>query len=430
MKVTHKKTEDGGLRIEAIATPGEVEDAYIMAHIAFARQMNLQPEKDKTVAQVVEEKMGIKDLDSIVTPQAVEYLLPFALDKKNTIPAYPPQPVSPAPMKRGAEYRFTLDVAEKPEYELKSYDPVAITVPPFEIDEAEVEAQLAQMAEQSAEYVTDDPHPVRSGDSVLLAMETFEDGKPLPGLTTDSRTYTTGGGFMPDGFDENIIGMEPGQTKTFTFSGPSVDENGKEIEQIVECTATVKEIQKRIIPAITDAWVEKNMPMMNGVEALKNAIRERITAARSSEYENFKRQLAVSELAKRFEGKIDDPVYEAMQQNILNNLRAQLNQQNIPFEQFVEQNGGEQQFSMSLMMQTRQSLTEGYSLDAVFRHEKMTLTEADILDVCKELNPQQPEVIKEQMEKTGRGYALRETASRLKASKWLVEQAAITVQAN
>lgn len=430
MKVTHKKTDDGGLRIEAIATPGEVEDAFIMAHIAFARQMNLQPEKDKTVAQVVEEKMGIKDLDSIVMPQAIECLVPFALDKKNTIPAYPPKTNSPAPMRHGAEYKFTLDVTLKPEYELKSYDPVSITVPPFTIDEAEVEAQLVQMAENSAEYVADDPHPVKSGDSVLLSMETFEDGKPLPGLTTDSRTYTTGGGYMPDGFDENIIGMEVGETKTFTFTGPSIDENGKEIEQVVECTATVKEIQKRIIPAITDAWVEKNMPMMNGVEALKGAIRERITAARSAEYENFKRQLAVSELAKRFEGKIADPVYEAMQQSILNNLRTQLKQQNIPFEQFVEQNGGEQQFSMSMMMQTRQNLVESYSLDAVFRHEKMTLSDSDIFDACKEMNPQQPEMVKEQMEKTGWGYALRETASRLKASKWLVEQASITVQAD
>ncbi len=159
-------------------------------------------------------------------------------------------------------------------------------------------------------------------------------------------------------------------------------------------------------------------------------IRERITAARSAEYENFKRQLAVSELAKRFEGKIADPVYEAMQQSILNNLRTQLKQQNIPFEQFVEQNGGEQQFSMSMMMQTRQNLVESYSLDAVFRHEKMTLSDSDIFDACKEMNPQQPEMVKEQMEKTGWGYALRETASRLKASKWLVEQAAITVQAD
>ena len=45
-------------------------------------------------------------------------------------------------------------------------------------------------------------------DSCLLAMESYENGEKLPGLTTDARTYSAGAGLMPDGFDENIIGMD------------------------------------------------------------------------------------------------------------------------------------------------------------------------------------------------------------------------------
>ena len=74
MKVTQKKLGDGMVRLEAHATAEEVNNALQAAHISFASAMGLQPEQGKTVAQVAEERMGIKNLDSIVEASAVEAL--------------------------------------------------------------------------------------------------------------------------------------------------------------------------------------------------------------------------------------------------------------------------------------------------------------------------------------------------------------------
>lgn len=428
MKVTQKKLDDGKLLLTAVASKDEVSRALTASHIAFAQQMGLRPEKDKTVAMVAEEKMGIKDLDSIVEPQAIEYLVPFAIDKKGLTPAYPPKPSPKMRLKRGEEFTFELEVAPKPDYELTSYDPVEITIPALELDESEVEKQLAQLAERYVEYVTDDPHPVHKGDSCLLALEAYENGEKLNGLTTDARPYTTGAGLMPDGFDEAIIGMDVGETKTFTFEGPSLDDDGNEITQTIECTATVKEIQKRVIPTINDEWVKKNMPMYKDAEALRKNIADSLAAQQKQEYEEYKRQVAAAELAKRFEGRIDDPVYEAMSQSLMNNLRMQLAQQNIKYEDFVQQQGGEQQFNMMMMMNTRQMLVQGYALDAVFRHENLVLSDEDLEDTVMSMNPQNPRGARQQMEESGRGFALREAAERMKANKWIVEHAIIHVQ--
>ena len=78
-----------------------------------------------------------------------------------------------------------------------------------------------------------------------------------------------------------------------------------------------------------------------------------------------------------------------MQQNLMSNLRMQLQQQNMTYEQFIEQQGGEQQFNMMMMMQTREMLVQGYALDALFRHEKMVLTDEDIEAACRSMSPQQ-----------------------------------------
>ncbi|MEF9841819.1 MAG: trigger factor [Raoultibacter sp.] len=426
MKVTQKKVDNDKIILEAVATSQEVNDAFDLAAVGFARQMGIFPEQGKLLVKSIEEKLGVKDVDAIVEPQVAEFLVPFAIEKKNLTPAFPPTPVAKSPLRRGAEYIFTLEVTPRPEYELSSYDPVAITAAPFAIDQAEVDAELAHVADSYAEYAADKPHPVAAGDSCLIAIDAKLNGEPMEGLNTDGRTYTTNAQLMPEDFEKNVIGMDVGQTKTFSFEAPSFENEG-ELDTI-ECTVTVKEIQKKVIPAITDEWVTKNLPMFKDVESLKNNIENRIKEVRGEEYDMYQQSLAMGALSTRFEGRISDPIYEAMQKNQMEQLRAQIQQQGMTFEQFIEQQGGEQQFNMMMMMQVRQTLVQGYALDALFRHEKMSINDEDILATCKVMNPQQPETLKEEMAKTGRMFALREIAERQKASRWLLDHATVTIE--
>ena len=428
MKVTQKKLDDGRVALSAAASTAEVSNALNQAHFMFAQQMGLRPEQGKTVAQVAEERMGVRDLDSVVQGQALEYLVPFAIDKTGIMPAFPPEPQPKSQLRRGQTFQFEMTLTPKPTYELSSYDPVEIAIAPMVVDDAEVDAQMAQIAQRYIEYVADDPRPVGKGDSCLLALESYENGEKLPGLTTEARTYTTGAGFMPDGFDENIIGMNVGETKTFTFEGPGVDDEGNEVSEVITCTATVKEIQKEVVPTIDDEWVKKYMPMYRDAAAMREGIYENLRKQRSGEYEEYKRNLAAGELAKRFSGHIADEVYEAMSRNLMNNLRQQVAQQNMKFEDFIQQQGGEQQFNMMMMMQTRQMLVQGYALDALFNHQKLAVGDEDVDEACRSMNPQNPKGVRQQMEETGRGFALREAAERIKASKWLVDHAKITVR--
>ena len=76
----------------------------------------------KHVGQCCQEQLGIKNLDSLVEKDAVELLPPFALDEKEIIPAWPPKPIIDGALKRGATFRFVINVTTKPQYELTSYD--------------------------------------------------------------------------------------------------------------------------------------------------------------------------------------------------------------------------------------------------------------------------------------------------------------------
>lgn len=431
MKITQKKLDGGKVLVSAVASTAEVAKALNAAHLAFAQQMSLRPEKGKTVAQVAEERMGIRDLDSVVTAQAQEALMPFAVDKTGIVPAFPPTVDPKSRLKRGQTFQFEVTVTPKPDYELTSYDPVSITVPPLVIDPAEVDAQIEQMANGYAEYVADDPHPVEKGDAVKIAMKAFRaNGEEVGPLATEGRTYVTGKGYMPDGFDENVVGMDVGETKTFSFEAPDIDADGKEVTASFTTTVTVLEIQKTVTPTIDDAWVKKYMPFYKDLADMRRSIEESLAKQRTKEHEDLKRQAAAAQAAARFQGSIADEVYEAMTRSLMTNLRADVARQGMKFEDFVEQQGGEQQFNMMMMLHTREMLVQGYALDAVFRHQGLVITDEDITEACAEMGNGQadPKMIRSQLEDSGRGFVLREAAERLRANKWLVEHAIVTEQ--
>ena len=183
-----------------------------------------------------------------------------------------------------------------------------------------------------------------------------------------------------------------------------------------------------MIPEIDDEFVAKNMPMVRDAKALRGSVAERLRAQAANEYNEMKLSMAAEELGRRFKGRIADEVYEAMRETLLTNIKMSLAQQGVQFDQFVQAQGGEQQFGMMLMVQARQMLVSGYALDAVFRHENMELTDEDILASCRAMNPSDPESVRRQMEGNGQGFVLRETAERLKANRWLLEHAQVVEQ--
>lgn len=430
MKIKEKKLPEGRIRLDVRASAKEVDDAFASAYLQFVNGAGLRPEKGKTVNQVVEEKLGIKDLDAVVRESALECLIPYAIDRSGLVPAFPPAVEDATPLRRGAEASFSLELLPKPSYVLSSYEPVSITVPPFEVDETLVERQLEELAKRSTTYTrAAEQREVRSGDAVLLEMESYENGKRNAGLSSAARTYVTGQGYMPQGFDEQIVGMKPGETKTFTFEGPDVDMNGNETTTTVETTATVIELQVECIPAITNSWLAANMPMFKSVDELKADIRKSLESQSREAYDAQCRQLCIYELEDRFEGRIPDEAYEAMRDNIMRELDQQLAKQGIAYKDYVEQMGGQQQFSMMVMVQCREQLVQGYVLDSVFEHEKLVLEDEDYLKAARELNPQgDPAQTRAQLESTGRRFVLRETAQRRKAADHVLAHATVTIK--
>lgn len=420
MKVI-KHEKDGKILVEATASAQEVSFAFELAVRGFANKMGIAEVPGKPLGQAVTELLGVADLDSIVAAQAEELLVPMAIDKTGIDPAYQPPAKSSDRIVNGQEHSFSITLTPKPAFELSSYESVEITLPQYTEPQSLVNQQLRQIQESYAEYVPDDPRKVEQGDAMLLALEAVCDGKRIDGLSTEGRTYQMGMGLMPQVFEDALLGMNVGETKTFSI--PADEQGNGEIE----CTVTVKEMQRRVIREIDDSFVASYLPHFPSAEALHNSIRESVLSEHKQRYEDMKVAIATTELAKRFQGAISDDIYEATRDNVVGNLRLQLDQQGIPFDQFVQQQGGPESFGMMAMLQARQVLKEGYALDAFARHEHLEVDDVAVNEVCAGMDPANPAEMRRMMERGGLGYSLREAALRLKAGRLVAERAIVHI---
>jgi len=306
MRVTEKKLADGVIKLDCEATAIEVNNALKEAGEAFALSMGVRPEPGKSIEQLCQEQLGIADLDKIVEMNAIEVLVPRALDRRNLVPAFPPKATPSVKFERGKKFSFALNVTVKPTYELTSYEPVEITVAPFVFDESPINQQLEEIAKNSVTYVATDAKPLTAGDACSIAMKCFDDGEEIKALTCEDRTYIMGRGYMPAGFDEELLGMEPGQTKEFTLEVPAdetavllADQAGKPVNFEVTCTV----VKKKAAPEVTDEWAKDTMGF-ESVADMRERIAESLNMQKGAMMPRIKENAIMTKLLERIDAEV------------------------------------------------------------------------------------------------------------------------------
>ncbi|MCL1846972.1 MAG: hypothetical protein FWF91_03285 [Coriobacteriia bacterium] len=431
MRIKRSETPEGKIELQITAPADKVSEAirFMEFQLAYQNGIDIQNTKDLTFAVIA--KVGEAYYHSFLDFEVMRYLAPFAVTQEKLAIIGNPQVESTGKnIEPGKELSFRAVVIPKPIYEIEDYSPVKIRVPKPEISEADIDRQLLKMAEEYTKYEKDEDHPVQDGNDILFGIKTCDSkGEEITQLSAERRAYTVGQNYIPGGFDAQLTGMDVGETKTFDITSKDflrVESEDPEATETYTFTVTILEIQKRVIPAITDSWVEKNIPNLSTVPELREEIRKQGLLYREQELGNMKSYLAASEFARRFKGSIADELYELTREDIMSNMQQALQAQGKSLRDFIqEQGGGDQQFSMQLMMQTREVLTQGFSLDALARHLKLEVTDQDIEDTFHAMAPGYERQARMEFEMTGRMYQIEEGALRNKANKWLVENAEI-----
>ncbi len=315
------------------------------------------------------------------------------------------------------DFVYTIEFQLRPSCELTSYDPVEIEMPPAEVTEGEIDAQVEMLLGYHASF-DDADRPVAEGDYVTVDIENVKNAEALAG---EGRMVVIGSGSLPAAFDEGVTGMAKDETKEISWT-PEVE--GAE-EAAVK--VTVKGIKERTLPELTDELAKEAFGF-DDIAAMRDAVKIELDADKTSKLPGIKENRAVAKLAERLDlEKVDEDYEQSVFSELGQNFLQSLAGRGMSLDTWLQMsNMSTEAFLADLHRQADDVARESLALDALARKLEIEVTDEDVDAEFARAGVEDPEASKAAFVAEGRIPAIRDSIRRSKACDWLVETAVVT----
>ena len=182
--------------------------------------------------------------------------------------------------------KFSAIVEVSPEFSIDGYRNLQLRKESFEVSDEEIEEKLQELREHNAYLETvESPPPVKEDDFVVIDFETNIDGKISKELSSSDFSLEIGKNIIHKDFDTHMLGMTPGEEKTFKIVYPPETPNRELAGKEVEFKVTLKEVKEKILPELDDEFA-KDLGPFSDLEEVREKVREELTEAKKARSEN------------------------------------------------------------------------------------------------------------------------------------------------
>jgi trigger factor len=357
----------------------------------------------KAPLPVVEATVG----PETVRKEAIDEVLPRAvseiLEAEELRPAVNPDLVSldEADGKVEVEVRVTL----WPKVELPEYKGRKIEVTNPEVSDEELQAQIERMLEQFA-TVEEVDREAGEGDYVSIDIEATLDGEVIEGTTAADLLYEVGSGLLIEGMDSHLLGASAGDEIIFESELP--EGFGERAGELATFTVKVNEVKERVLPDLTDEWVEENTEFET-VEELRAALKDQLEEAKLQAVSREFADKAVETLREQVEVDIPEALIRTEMDSQLHRFVHRLEEYDLGLDDYFQSSGiTEEAFVADLRSQAEISLRTRLVLEAVADAEGIEVTAEDVIRLVQALAVQSedPEEFIEAFRESGQELAL------------------------
>jgi trigger factor len=176
-----------------------------------------------------------------------------------------------------SDLTYTVAIEVVPAIELADFKSFSVEKPVVEVSDADVDDAIKRIAEQNRAYADKgEGAKAESGDRVTVSFKGTIDGTPFDGGTGEGIQVVIGSGTFIPGFEDQLLGMAAGETRTLKVSFPKNYASEKLAGQPAEFETTATLVEAPQQTTIDDEFA-KTLGM-ESLDKLKEAARERLTA--------------------------------------------------------------------------------------------------------------------------------------------------------
>jgi len=384
--------------------------------------------RGKVPAEIIQRRFG-PDLQDEVLRELIPDSYREALSRVDLAPVSQPR-VEDIHFQTGEPLRYRAVVEVKPSLTVKDYRGIPLERKAVEVTDQEVERALELLREDAAEYVPMEGWPALRDDLIVLDYEGTVHGKPFKGGSGKNLTLLLGRGEYLPGFEEQIVGLQKGDSKQFRLSFPSDFPRKDLAGRTAEFKVAVKEVKKRRVPELNDEFA-KTVGDVDSVAALRDKLREQLRARKGREQEAELKRALLEKLAAAHEVELPESLVEAEASSLLQEMLAAVRASGGRVKGLSE---NAEALTARAFHLARRRVKESLLLEAVARQEGLTVTDAELGAEINAMAAAYPAMggteggaaVRRAMEDGGRRAGLRARLLERKALDFLYQQARIT----
>ncbi len=279
------------------------------------------------------ERLFKKDVHADVTSKLIQSSFIDAIKQTELKVVGNPQ-VDPPELEATGSYKYDATVEITPEIEDIDYSGLTLKRTNYAVSDAEIDAQLKMLQKNFArQEKIEKNRAAREGDFVLIDFEGFKDGRPFDETArTENFNLKIGEGPVFKDFDDQLVGMKPGDKKEFTINFPADYSNQKLAGQGILFHVTLTEIREEVLPPIDDALAKKAGQYEN-LDALKQVISENLEQGYAKRKEQELHEQIFSELISRSDFEVPDAMVDMELEGIVEEAVRSFSYRNISMEE-------------------------------------------------------------------------------------------------
>ena len=373
----------------------------------------------KAPARVIKQRFKDQILHDVLhdlVPRAID----DALREKGLEPVDTPD-VSDVTILEGQPLTFTAAFDTVPEFDPGDLATIAFTRASNAINDEGVELAVQRLRDRGARHEPVEGRGVADGDTITLDLER-RDADGAPDKHSDV-SIEMGAKANPPGFDEQLLGLEVGATKTFTLHYPADYAITELANSDVSYSVTIKGLKRRVLPELDDEFA-KDLGV-DSLDALKARVREDLEHEAKHAAEREDRSELMKQLATRVPFEVPASMINREIDRRLEDFARRLMDQNVdPRQAGIDWNA----FRESQREVSREAVAAALVLDEITRREKLDVSDAEVeAEVVKyaERTGRTPAAVRAALEKEGGLSRIYSGLRREKAVEFVLGRAAV-----
>jgi len=283
------------------------------------------------------------------------------------------------------DFSFSASFDVRPEVTLKKYEGIEVEKEKFAFDDSKVNEVLENIRSSRSSF--EDVLELRAaqvGDVAIVDFEGFVDGKPLENGTGTNHNLELGAKQFIEGFEEGVVGMKVGDSKTLNLKFPSPYHSAELAGKPVEFKVKLTGLKKKVLPELNDEFLA-TLGGPTSLEELKKTIREDLEGTEKKRVEDAFKNRLLKKLVQENPVEVPASLLKDQKNSLIEDFKKRMTEQGmspVDFQDYVTKWDGDFEKTAAEMIQS------SFLVDALAKKHDLRCKEEDLAVKYQEYSAQ------------------------------------------